>query len=90
VSASSESIARGAARQPPAPTTRRDRQGRWPAAPPALPANLADATWDYGSTDGNLGVITTAPATTWGYAERLKDADIWNIVNYIRSLGARK
>ena len=57
----------------------------------AQPADLTDATWDYGATDGEIfGVIHDGTSNEMGsYAERLKDADIWNIVNYIRSL-ARK
>jgi|SRR5579862_500297 len=58
----------------------------------APPANLADATWDYGSTDGEIfGVIHDGTGNDMGgYAGRLKDSDIWNIVNYIRTLGAPK
>ena len=56
----------------------------------APPADLTDATWDYGSTDGEIfGVIHDGTSNDMGsYAERLKDADIWNIVNYIRTLAA--
>jgi mono/diheme cytochrome c family protein len=56
------------------------------------PADLTDAMWDYGSTDGEIyGVIHDGTSNEMGsYAERLKDADIWNIVNYVRSLAAKK
>ncbi len=42
----------------------------------APPADLTDATWDYGSTDGEIfGVIHDGTSNEMGsYAERLKDA----------------
>jgi len=57
----------------------------------AMPADLTDATWDYGSTDGEIfGVIHDGTSTEMGsYAERLKDTDIWNIVNYVRTLAKK-
>ena len=57
----------------------------------APPANLADDTWDYGSSDGEIfGVIHDGTGNDMGaYAQRLKDTDIWNIVNYIRTLGKK-
>jgi len=57
----------------------------------AAPADLTDATWDYGSTDGEIfGVIHDGTSNDMGsYAERLKDADIWNIVNYVRTLAKK-
>jgi len=58
----------------------------------AQPADLTDATWDYGSSDGEIfGVIHDGTSNDMGsYAERLKDSDIWNIVNYIRGLAVKK
>ena len=58
----------------------------------AQPADLTDATWDYGSTDGEIfGVIHDGTSNDMGsYAERLKDSDIWNVVNYVRSLAVKK
>jgi mono/diheme cytochrome c family protein len=58
----------------------------------APPADLTDTTWDYGSTDGEIfGVIHDGTSNDMGsYAERLKDTDIWNIVNYVRSLATKK
>jgi mono/diheme cytochrome c family protein len=55
------------------------------------PADLTDATWDYGSSDGEIfAVIHDGTSMDMGpYGERLKEADIWNVVNYIRTL-ARK
>jgi mono/diheme cytochrome c family protein len=56
------------------------------------PSDLTDAVWDFGSTDGEIfSVIRDGlPGKDMGgYAERLKEADLWNVVNFIRSL-ARK
>ena len=56
------------------------------------PSDLTDATWDYGSTDGEIftvihdGVSIDMDA----YAQRIPDTDIWNVVNYLRSLSTPK
>ena len=54
----------------------------------AQPPDLTDSTWDYGSSDGEIfGAIHDGTSSDMGsYAGRLKDADIWNVVNFIRSL----
>jgi mono/diheme cytochrome c family protein len=54
----------------------------------AQPADLTDAVWDYGSSDGEIyGVIHDGTSADMGsYAERLKETDIWNVVNFIRTL----
>jgi mono/diheme cytochrome c family protein len=57
------------------------------------PSDLTDAKWDYGSSDGEMfsvirdGVPNSADME--GYAARMSDADIWNVVNYVRSLARR-
>lgn len=50
--------------------------------------DLTDMTWDYGSTDGEIfTVIHDGVSADMGpYAERMKDSDIWNVINYVRSL----
>jgi mono/diheme cytochrome c family protein len=55
------------------------------------PADLTDATWDYGSSDGELfTVIRDGTSADMGsYAERLSQQDIWNVVNYIRTLSTK-
>ncbi len=55
------------------------------------PADLTDATWDYGSSDGEIfSVIHDGTSNDMGpYGERLKETDIWNVINYIRTLGAK-
>ena len=54
------------------------------------PADLTDATWDYGSSDGEVfGVIRDGVSMDMGpYGERMKETDIWNVINYVRILAA--
>jgi mono/diheme cytochrome c family protein len=52
------------------------------------PQDLTDATWEFGSTDGELFAAVhdgTSPDME-GYKERMTDTEIWNVVNYVRSL----
>jgi mono/diheme cytochrome c family protein len=57
------------------------------------PADLTDAKWDHGSSDGEIfAVIRDGIGPDFkmkGFRSRLTDADIWNVVNYIRSLGQK-
>jgi mono/diheme cytochrome c family protein len=57
------------------------------------PANLADAKWDRGTTDGEIfAVIANGAGPDFkmkGVKGRLSDTDIWHLVNYIRSLGSK-
>lgn len=52
--------------------------------------DLTDNEWKHGSTDGEIfdviknGVPPELNMEPWG--DRIKDTDIWNVVNYIRSL----
>ncbi len=56
------------------------------------PSNLVDATWDHGATDDAIfknikaGIAPDYAMEPWG--DRLKDADVWHLVHYIRSLSA--
>jgi len=60
---------------------------------PAAP-NLTDAKWEHGSTDGEIfdniknGVQPDLNMVPFG--SMIKDPDIWNLVNYIRSLAKEK
>ena len=60
---------------------------------PAAP-NLTGAKWDHGSTDGEIfyniknGVAPDFNMTPW--KDQLKDPDIWNVVNYLRSIAKKK
>ena len=61
-------------------------------SPPA--PDLTDADWLHGSTDGEIfytiknGVPPDLAMEPWG--DRIKDPDIWNVVNYVRSLAKKK
>src|SRR3989304_4179226 len=60
-------------------------------SPPA--PNLIDAEWKRGSTDGEIfdviknGIPPDLSMEPWG--DRIKDPDIWNVVNYVRSLAKK-
>ena len=59
---------------------------------PAAP-NLTDDKWDHGSTDGEIfdsiknGIGPDFNMIPW---KDLKDPDIWNVVNYLRSIAKKK
>jgi cytochrome c oxidase cbb3-type subunit 3 len=56
---------------------------------PAAPSLLGDA-WSHGSTDGEIFTnIKNGVAPDFNmvpFKDKLKDDDIWNLVNYIRSI----
>jgi mono/diheme cytochrome c family protein len=54
--------------------------------------DLTDAQWDYGGSDGEIfAVIHDGVSTDMeGYAARLSDTDIWNVVNFVRSVAAKR
>ena len=58
------------------------------------PSDLTDTKWDRGSTDGEIFLVIQNGAgpemKMKGYKGRMADADIWNVVNYVRSLGPKK
>jgi mono/diheme cytochrome c family protein len=60
---------------------------------PASP-DLTDDMWDHGSTDGAIfdniknGVAPDFNMTPW--KDQLKDDEIWNVVNYLRSIAKKK
>jgi cbb3-type cytochrome c oxidase subunit III len=53
------------------------------------PPDLTDAVWDYGSSDGEIfSVIHDGTSQDMGsYSARLKDIEIWNVVNFVKTLG---
>lgn len=61
-------------------------------SPPA--PNLTDDEWQHGSTDGEVfsviknGVPPDLNMEPWG--DRIKDDEIWKVVNYLRSLAKKK
>lgn len=71
-------------------------RGDSPSAPKDMkPSNLTDATWDRGSTDGEIYVVIQEGAgpdfKMKGLKGKIADQDAWHIVNYVRSLsGAQK
>ena len=60
---------------------------------PAAPS-LVDDMWDHGSTDGEIfdsiknGVAPDFNMVPW--KDQLKDQDLWNVVNYVRSIAKKK
>ena len=64
------------------------------APPGSHPANLVDAEWKFGSADGDIfytikyGVKPFDVMEPWG--KKISDADIWNVINYVRDLGKPK
>jgi mono/diheme cytochrome c family protein len=58
------------------------------------PSDLTDPKWDYGSTDGEVFVNIRdgiAPQMKMkAFKGKVGDQDIWNIVNYLRSIGSKK
>jgi|SRR6266568_3974934 len=63
-------------------------KGDGTAATGAQPPDLTDGKWDYGSSDGDFFAVIhdgTSPDME-GYAGRLNEGEIWNIVNYMKTL----
>jgi mono/diheme cytochrome c family protein len=57
------------------------------------PANFTDAHWDHGSTD--VAIFKTIKGgvppdfVMEGWDGRIRDVDIWNVINYLRTLGPK-
>ena len=68
-----------------------DAKGDGPMAPKDThPANLVDDKWDRGSTDGEIFAVIrngAGPKFEMKPNKALSDRDIWNIINYLRSIG---
>ncbi len=58
------------------------------------PPSLIDATWDHGSTDGEIFTnIKDGVGPKFDMKPmkaKMMDTDIWNVINYLRSLGPKK
>ena len=72
-----------------------DAKGNGALAPKGTnPPNLTDATWDHGSTDGEIFMAIkegVGPKFDMkAMKAKMMDKDIWNTVNYLRSLGPKK
>lgn len=71
-----------------------DAKGNGPMAPQGThPSDLTDAKWDRGSSDGEIFVVIRDGAgpkfDMKGYKGKLADTDIWNVVNFLRSIGTK-
>jgi mono/diheme cytochrome c family protein len=56
------------------------------------PSNLTDADWKHGSTDGEIfTVIRDGVKATGmkGYGRKMTAHQLWDVVNYIRSIGPK-
>lgn len=53
------------------------------------PSDLTDDTWDHGSTDGEIFIVIRDGVSSdmLAYKEKLTEQQIWQIVNYLRSIG---
>jgi mono/diheme cytochrome c family protein len=70
-------------------------KGDGPLAPKnPKPADLTDAEWKYGATDGDLfNIIANGVGGTSemkGVRSEVPTADMWHVVNYLRSIGPKK
>jgi len=57
------------------------------------PADLTDADWKHGSTDGEIYTVIHGGIKAAGmraYSPKLTDRQIWDVVNYLRSIGPKK
>jgi mono/diheme cytochrome c family protein len=55
--------------------------------------DLTDAQWDHGSSDGEIFRVIKRglpPTMMAGFDGRISDADIWSVVNYLRTLPPKK
>ena len=71
-----------------------DAKGDGPMAPEGThPPNLTDDKWDRGSSDGEIfAVIQNGAGPKFdmkGYKSKMTETDIWNVVNYLRSIQAK-
>ena len=69
--------------------------GDGPLAPTnPSPSNLTDAEWNHGSSDGEIFALISNGAGPDSQMKAMKTklsaSDIWNVVNYIRSLGSTR
>lgn len=58
------------------------------------PATLNDDEWDHGGSDGEIFTVIrdgVAPDYVMGpWKDRLTEQDLWNLVNYLKSLSVKK
>jgi mono/diheme cytochrome c family protein len=71
-----------------------DAKGNGPMAPQGThPSDLTDAKWDRGDSDGEIFTVIKEGAgpkfDMKGFKSKMTDQEIWNVVNYLRSLQAK-
>ena len=71
-----------------------EAKGNGPMAPEGThPSDLTDDKWDRGSTDGEIfAVIRDGAGPKFdmkGYKSKMTEPEIWNVVNFLRSLQAK-
>src|SRR5579872_3521093 len=57
------------------------------------PSDLTDATWKHGDSDGEIYTLIkdgSKGTAMRGFGSRMKPDDIWNVVNYLRTLGPKQ
>jgi len=57
-----------------------------------IPSDLTDEVWEFGSSDGEIftAIHDGTSIDMDGYAGRISDTDMWNLVNFLRSIGLQK
>ena len=58
----------------------------------AIPSDLTDEVWEFGSSDGEIftAIHDGTSVDMDGYAGRISETEIWNLVNFLRSIGPQK
>lgn len=67
--------------------------GKAGAALKPPPADLTDATWKNGSTEGDIFTVIrdgVKETSMRGFAGRMTSKELWTVVNYVRGLGSAK
>jgi mono/diheme cytochrome c family protein len=72
----------------------KDAAGNGPMAPKGTtPSSLIDATWERGETDGEIFLVLRDGAgpkfDMKGFKGKVADQELWNVVNYLRSISSR-
>ncbi len=55
------------------------------------PSNLVDAEWTHGTSDGEIFAVIRngiPKSAMKGFASKLTEHEIWDVINYVRSLSA--
>jgi mono/diheme cytochrome c family protein len=55
------------------------------------PSDFTDATWDFGSSDGEIFSVIHdgTSADMESYAEQMTDTEIWTVIVFLRSIGPK-